>query len=152
MKLNLVIILTIFLTASVAAQTTNSNYDSTLAQRLGADEYGMRGYVFVILKTGSNTTTDKAFIDSCFAQHLKNIGRLAKEEKLIIAGPLQKNDKTYRGIFILNLSTIEEAQLLLQTDAAIKSKLLEPEFYKWYGSAAIPLYMNAHDKIWKTGM
>jgi uncharacterized protein len=152
MKINLIILLTVFLTSPGAAQTINSNYDSTLAQRLKADEYGMKSYIFVILKTGSNTTTDKAFIDSCFAQHMKNIERLAKEETLIVAGPLKKNDKTYRGIFILNLSTIEEAEQLLQTDAAIKSKLLAAEFYKWYGSAALPLYLNAHDKIWKTGL
>jgi uncharacterized protein YciI len=152
MKLNLAIAFIILLSASAAAQTINVNYDSLLATRLGADEHGMKSYIFVILKTGSNTTAEKTFLDSCFAQHLKNIGRLVKEEKLVVAGPLTKNDKTYRGIFILNLSTIEEARQLLQTDAAIKSKLLEPEFYQWYGSAALPLYLNAHDKIWKVGL
>ena len=35
-------------------QKTNPNYDSTLAAKLGADDYGMKKYVFVILKTGSN--------------------------------------------------------------------------------------------------
>src|SRR5687767_5614447 len=131
MKLNLVITFIIFFSASVAAQITNPNYDSTLAAKLGGDEYGMKGYILVILKTGSNTTTEKSFIDSCFAQHMKNIDRLAKEERLVVAGPLKKNEKTYRGIFILNVPTIEEAEQLLKTDAAIKLKLLEAEFYKW---------------------
>ena len=69
----------------------------------------------------------------------------------MVAGPLKKNEKTYRGIFILNVPTIEEAEQLLRTDAAIKSKLLEPEFYKWYGSAALSEYLAAHEKIWKAG-
>ena len=134
-----------------AAQTTNPNYDSTLAAQLGADEYGMKSYVLVILKTGTNTTTDKAFTDSCFAGHMKNIDRLSKENKLIVAGPLKKNEKTYRGIFILNVPDVEEAEQLLQTDAAISSKLLEPEMYKWYGSAALSEYLKANDKVWKKG-
>lgn len=151
MKLTILFSLIIFSTASVKAQETNPNYDSTLAVRLGADEYGMKSYVLVILKTGANTTADKAFTDSCFAQHMQNINRLSKENKLIVAGPIKKNEKTYRGIFILNGITVEEAAQLLQTDAAINAKLLEPELYSWYGSAALPEYLKANDKVWKKG-
>ncbi len=131
------------------AQTANPDYDSTLAQKLGADDYGMKSYVFVILKTGSNTTTDKIFIDSCFAGHMANIGRLVNEGKLIVAGPIGKNDNAYRGIFILNVKSIEEAQALVQTDPAINSKLLDADLYNWYGSAALPEYLEAALKIGK---
>jgi uncharacterized protein len=133
------------------AQTTNTNYDSTLAKKYGGDDYGMKGYVLVILKTGSNKTTDKAIIDSCFAGHMQNIKRLVENGKMTVAGPLGKNDNTYRGIFILNVTSFEEANELLQTDAAIKEKILEPDLYKWYGSAALPAYLETSDKIWKTG-
>jgi len=34
------------------AQTNNPNYDKALADSLGADDYGMKSYVFVILKSG----------------------------------------------------------------------------------------------------
>ena len=78
-----------------SAQTVNPDYDSTLAQKLGADDYGMKSYVFVILKTGTNATTDQTFIDSCFAGHMANIGRLVNEGKLIVAGPIGKNDNAY---------------------------------------------------------
>jgi len=133
----------------VTAQTPNPNYDAELANKLGADDYGMKSYVLVILKTGSNTTTDKAFIDSCFTGHMTNIHRLVDMKKLIVAGPLKKNKNTYRGIFILNTGSIEEATALVQTDPAIKENLLEAELYNWYGSAALPEYLNASDKIWK---
>jgi len=149
---SLVTILAIILSViSSMGQKTNPNYDSILATKLGADDYGMKKYVFVILKTGSNESTDKVLKDSCFTGHLNNIKRLVKEKKLIVAGPMVKNDKSYRGIFILNVSTLEEANLLLETDPAIKAKFLEPELYMWYGSAALSEYLETSDKVWKIG-
>jgi len=103
----------------------------------------------VILKTGSNTDTDKAKKGSCFVGHMTNINKLVEDKKLIVAGPIGKNDKNYRGIFILDLPTLEEATTLLQTDPAIKAKYLEPELYIWYGSAALSEYLETSDKIWK---
>lgn len=132
-----------------SAQTINPNYDSTLAKTFGPDDYGMKMYVLVILKTGSNTVENKAVRDSLFAGHMQNIGRLVDMGKLIVAGPLGKNDKTYRGIFILNVTTFEEANQLMEADPAIKEKLLEPELYHWYGSAALSDYLKTSDKIWK---
>lgn len=150
MKLSLTAVIT-FLTIvfSVYGQSTNPNYDSTLAQTLGADDFGMKKYIWVILKTGSNKTTDKEFVSECFRGHMDNIRRLAEEGKLVVAGPLGKNKNSYRGIFILNVTTFEEANELLQTDPAIKENLLETELYNWYGSAALPVYLEASDKIWK---
>jgi len=131
------------------SQNSNPVYDPELAQKLGADDLGMKRYMLVILKTGSNKTTDRAFIDSCFRGHLDNINRLAKEGILVVAGPLAPNENTYRGIFILNVSDREVASELLQTDPAIKEKLLQADIYDWYGSAALPLYLEASEKIWK---
>jgi len=128
------------------------DYDAKLAKELGADDYGMKSYMFVILKTGSNpNASDNAFVNECFAGHLSNIKRLAKEKKLVLAGPLGKNEKTYRGLFILNVTTKEEAQELLQSDPAIAADFLAPEIYPWYGSAALPEYLSVSEKIWKKG-
>jgi uncharacterized protein YciI len=139
----------VFAVATLMAQTTNPNYNEALAKKYGADDHGMKSYIMVILKTGSNKTTDKAVLDSCFAGHMKNISRLVADGKMVIAGPFGKNDKTYRGIFVLNVKTFDEANLLLQTDPTIKEKILEAELYNWYGSAALPAYLEASDKVWK---
>lgn len=131
--------------------TTNPNYNKELAVKLGGDDYGMKSYFFVILKTGTNTTTDKEFISESFRGHLDNINHLVEEGKLIVAGPLGKNENNYRGIFILNnIKSIEEAVELLQTDPAIKNGLLDYEIFTWYGSAALPEYLPFSDKIWKS--
>ncbi|MBI2280070.1 MAG: hypothetical protein HYU68_05210 [Bacteroidetes bacterium] len=149
MKTILSLFLLLLLNLTALTQNNNPNYDADLAKKLGADDYGMKKYILVILKTGINTTTDKVVTDSLFRGHLDNIGRLVELNKLIVAGPLGKNDLTYRGIFILNVTTFEEANELLETDPAIKEKLLTPELFNWYGSAALPEYLKASDKVWK---
>lgn len=137
----------LLLTVAVTAQAANPKYDKALADSVGADAYGMKMYVLVILKTGQNKTANKTLSDSLFAGHFQNIWRLATAGKLAVSGPIKENDKGYRGIFILNCKTVEEATLLLATDPAISSKLLDAEMFQWYGSAALPLYLPFHDKV-----
>ena len=130
--------------------STNPNYDKALADKLGGDAYGMKRYYLVIFKTGANTTTDKNIINSSFKGHMDNINKLVEEGKLIVAGPLGKNDKDYRGIFILNnLKDMDEAKELLESDLAVKNGLLDYDIFNWYGSAALPEYLPFSDKIWK---
>lgn len=124
-------------------------YDSVLAKKLNADEYGMKMYVFVILKTGTNTSTDKAAKDKAFAGHMKNIQKMADEGKLAVAGPFE-NGGSNRGIFILNVTTFDEAKALLEGDTAVKEKYLEPEYTLWYGSASLMETPEIHKKIQKS--
>lgn len=134
---------------NLLAQKNNPNYDETLARKLGADDFGMKYYVLVILKTGENKTTDKEELNKLFRGHMENIQRLVDEGKLIVAGPFGENDKTWRGLFILNVKTVEEAAALVQTDPAVKARLFDVDMVPWYGSAALPEYLPASDKIWK---
>ncbi|MFT3950338.1 MAG: hypothetical protein QM763_25450 [Agriterribacter sp.] len=121
-----------------------------MAEKLGGDDYGMKNYFFVILKTGANKTEDKELINGSFKGHMDNINRLVKEGKLIVAGPFGKNDNNYRGIFILNnIKSTEGVKGLLKTDLAIKNGLLDYEIFTWYGSAALPEYLPVSGKIWK---
>lgn len=124
-------------------------YDSALARSLGADEYGMKSYIFAILKTGPNKTEDKAVRDSLFRGHMDNMTRLAEEGKLVIAGPFGKNDKQFRGLFILNTTSIEDAKQWLAGDAAISAGIFDVEYFPWYGSAALPVYLPVHETISK---
>lgn len=124
-------------------------YDSTLAEQLGADDYGMKMYVLAVLKTGPVQETDRAVMDSLFSGHMANINRLADEGKLIVAGPLVKNELSYRGIFIFDVRTIPEAEELVATDPAVAHGVFEVEYFNWYGSAALPLYLESAKKIVK---
>jgi uncharacterized protein YciI len=142
-------LITTIISVNAQEKKTKVPYDEALAKKLGADNYGMKMYVLVILKSGSNTTETKAKTDSLFAGHMANMGKMVEMQKLVVAGPMGKNDRNYRGIFILNTKSIEEAKQLLENDPAIKAKLLEPELYNWYGSAALAEYLPFHDKIQK---
>lgn len=136
--------------AVASAQQPAAEYDPELARDFGADDYGMKRYVLVILKTGSQVIEDKALRDSLFAGHMQNISRLADEGKLIVAGPLSANESNYRGIFILDTDSFELANEWLQTDPVISEKVLDADLYKWYGAAALPSYLEVQEKITKT--
>ncbi len=138
-----------FLLVTTLLKSQNPNFNDSLAKKLGADPYGMKWYVLVMLKTGNASTTDHHFVDSCFKGHMQNMEVMVKAGQLLVAGPLGKNNKSYRGLFILNMSNVEEASALLLSDPAIKAKLLEPELFNWYGSAALPAYLETSEKVWK---
>ena len=146
----LILLSTILLyTLSTFGQNINPNYDEKLAKELHADERGMKMYILVILKSGSNHETDKVVRDSLFAGHFANINRLVALKKMVVAGPLETNDQSYRGIFILDVTTKEEAKVLLDADPTIKQQIFEAEYYEWYGSAALPEYLKTAEKIRK---
>ena len=146
-KLHVVLFIVFVLSLTINAQ--KPIYDSILAKKLQADNYGMKMYVFVMLKTGANTSTDKAAKDKAFEGHMKNIQRMADAGKLAVAGPFE-NGGTHRGLFILNVTTFEEANKLLEGDTAIKEKYLEPELIQWYGSASLMETPELHKKIQKS--
>ena len=148
------LLVTIILIAGLAlanAQQPKAGYDPELAKELGADDYGMKSYVLVILKTGSHAVEDKAVRDSLFAGHMQNIKRLADEGKLIVAGPLSANENKYRGIFILDTGSLEQANEWVQTDPVVREMLLDADLYQWYGAAALRTYLEVQEKITKTG-
>ncbi|MDP1799984.1 MAG: hypothetical protein Q8L81_01435 [Bacteroidota bacterium] len=127
---------------------TKPAYDSTLAKKLGADDYGMKSYIMVLLKSGTYKAKDKKESDSLFRGHMDNIISLANAGKLALAGPFGKND-LYRGVFIFNVKTIDEAKLLCEKDPAIKINLFAVDYLPWYGSAAVMEVNNIHKTIEK---
>jgi uncharacterized protein YciI len=148
MKANLLFLLLALFSQSLHSQE-NAKYDEKLAKELNADERGMKKYVFCILKTGSNTTATDAEKADLFKGHMENIERLAKEGKLATAGPFMKNDRNYRGIFIFNVETVEEAKALVESDPAVKAKLFEAELTPWYASAGLMKVNEIHKTISK---
>ncbi len=149
MKRTLLVALALTFLASVAL-AEEPRFDPELAKKLGADERGMRMYVLCILKTGPKDAEIKGDArKEIFDGHFANIGRLADEGKLAVAGPFGKNDKNYRGLYIFNVSTIEEAEKLVVLDPAVKAGVFVPDLTLWYGSAAMMIVSDTHKKIEK---
>lgn len=128
----------------------DNSFDAELAKELGADEYGMKPYVMAFLKEGPNRSSDKDEAAKLQAAHMANITRMAEEGSLIVAGPFYDNPgDDLRGIYIFNVSTIEKARALTKTDPAIQAGSLVMELKLWYGSAALMLTNEFHNKIQK---
>ena len=134
-------------TAAEDVKKPKPQYDAELAKRLGADERGMRNYVLAILRTGPANITDKDERARLFQGHFGMINRLAGEGKLSVAGPLDDPKGEYRGIYVFNVATVEEAQKLTETDPSIKAGIFRVEFIKWYASAALMEATNLHNRI-----
>ncbi|MCV2355280.1 YciI family protein [Paucibacter sp. B2R-40] len=128
--------------------TTSPIYNAEMASAVGADDYGMKKYVLVVLKTGPSPMPAGAERSAMFKGHFANINRLAAEGKLALAGPFDGVDG-WRGLFILAVSDIEEAKQLTQTDPVISSGEMVAEYHKYYGSAALMLVNDAHKKLAK---
>ncbi len=124
-------------------------YDEDLAKELRADEYGMAQYVVAFLKRGPNQDQSGEEAMELQKAHLANIQRLADEGKLLLAGPFM-DDGDLRGIYIFDVTTVDEARELTATDPAIKAGRLEMELRPWFGSAAVREVNAIHERIAKT--
>jgi uncharacterized protein YciI len=125
-------------------------YNQELATSLGADQYGMKPYTIVMLTTGSAKIDDKAKMGELMKGHMANIGKLADEGKIVVAGPfLERIKKTTAVCLFFNTKSKEEAEQWVKTDPAVQAGVFSYEIFPWYGSAALPLYLKHHEEITK---
>jgi len=88
---------------------------------------------FAFLKRGPNRKEgdDKnPEIQELQKAHIANIERLAAMKKLIAAGPFGDNGDL-RGIFVLRVASLKEAQDLCATDPMVKAGRLVVELHPW---------------------
>lgn len=119
-------LLTTLLLASLTASLAGGCSPSEQATSPSAHD----DYVLVTLKRGPGAPgRSDAERQAIQAAHLENIGRLARERKLVVAGPYGKvnHDPTSRGIFILDVRTLDEARALTNTDPAVIAGVLTME-------------------------
>ena len=64
-------------------------------------------------------------------------------------GPFGKNDRAYRGLYIFNVPTIEEAEKLVVLDPAVKAGVFVPELTLWYASAGLMGVNDIHKRLQK---
>lgn len=125
-----------------------NEFDQTLATELNADDYGMKHYVMAFLKKGPNQNQSEEEVKRLQRAHMDNIGKLAEQRKLVVAGPFM-DDTDLRGVYIFDVETIEEAEALTKTDPAIQAGRLVMELHPWYGSAALIKTAEIHKTISK---
>src|SRR5687768_4558441 len=130
-------IIIIFLIASCNnKQQTESNsanivekYDYNIDTSVYSGE--MKRYWLVFLKKGPNRNHDSVSAAKIQEAHLANINRLAKEGKIIMAGPMG-TDGDLRGIFIMDCKDSSEVEKFVNTDTAVITGRLRMEYYPWW--------------------
>lgn len=94
----------------------------------------IKQFWMVILKTGPKdaTITDSTERSKIFAGHFANMTKLYNHGILKAAGPFGKNDFTWRGLFILDCKTIEEAESYVKTDPSVAANVFIFDIVPWY--------------------
>ena len=123
MKYIIVVFLGYIMVLPVTAQQAKAPGDKKIDQ-----------YWLVILKTGpkDKEIADTAERKKIFAGHFANMERLYKEGILKVAGPFGKNDFTWRGLFIFDCKTREEAENYVKTDPSVIAGVFVTDIVPWY--------------------
>jgi uncharacterized protein YciI len=117
--------------------------DSAKDQQNKRPEDQIEQYFFVLIKTGPNQNFDSAQKARLFQGHMANINRLYYDGIIKAAGPFGKNAYTWRGIFIFDCKTREEAEKITQSDPAVAAGLFAVEISPWYSA---PIGSFVHGK------
>ena len=142
------LVLGLLISLATATNLYAEGYDAAFAERVGADDYGMKQYVMAFLKRGPNRSQSEEEAEQLQRAHLDNITRLAEQGKLVLAGPFLEESEL-RGIYIFNVTSVDEARALTETDPAIKAGRLVMELHAWYGSAALMEVNQLHHRLAK---
>lgn len=114
-----------------AATPAAAAYDFNTDTSVYSNE--MKRFWLVLLKKGDNRKQDSAASAKIQAAHMANIEKLAKEGKIIMAGPIgAEND--LRGIFIMDAKDSSEVAALVNTDTAVITGRLKMEYYPWWSA------------------
>lgn len=122
-----------FTAVSINAAAQNAN-NKEAAKAKPRPEDQIEQYFFVLIKTGPKQDFDSAQKAQLFQGHMANINRLYYEGILKAAGPFGKNDFQWRGIFVLDCKTKEEAEKIVQSDPAVAAGLFAVDISPWYSA------------------
>ncbi len=104
---------------------------------LAQEKQAMRFYVLAILEKGPKWTKESTpETKELLKGHFDNMGRMAKEGKLILAGPLAEAGDA-AGIFLLNTDSIEQAREWCGSDPSIAAGRFQVKLWKWYSAKGI---------------
>jgi uncharacterized protein YciI len=100
----------------------------------------MATYYVALLRRGPSwTPTMTPEVQKALEGHMANIRRLAAAGKLLVAGPFleQSGPGSPAGLFVLQASSIAEAQRLVATDPAVQAGRFIAEVLPWLGPKSL---------------
>ena len=91
----------------------------------------MKRFWLVHLMKGPIRNQDSVSRVKIQAAHITNIVRLAKEGKIIMAGPIGVEGEL-QGIFLMNCNDSTEVESFVKTDTAVITGRLIMKYYPWW--------------------
>jgi uncharacterized protein YciI len=88
-------------------------------------------YLVLLKKGPAWTAQETPGTQAVQEAHMANIRAMWEAKKLIIAGPLG-DDADIRGVFLFQVSSLEEATALAASDPAVKAGRLVAEIHPWW--------------------
>lgn len=123
-----------FIASMLAAVATYAFVATTIASEATAsarDAWKPTHFVFLDTGPGDRSGTSQEELQKMQADHLGNLGRLAREDKSRLAGPLGRESKKTRGIVILSLGNDADVEREFATDPFMKADFLRVRAYPW---------------------
>lgn len=111
-----------------------------------AAENAARELVLVHLRTGPRSgTLPAAENQAAFAGHFANMQRLANERLLLVAGPYgkERHDAALRGLFVLDVADVADAELLASTDPAVQAGVFVVDAHRIATDAPLHAFLEA---------
>lgn len=99
----------------------------------GDTTYTMKKYFMVFLKSGEVRSQNPEEAQKIQAAHLAHLDSLQSIGALDMAGPFGDNGEI-RGIVILRVPTLAQAEALCHADPAVKAKRLKVEVHPWWAA------------------
>lgn len=94
-------------------------------------KYEMSHYVVGFLRNGPAWTAEETAETRRIKEgHMANVRKMVDSGKLIVAGPFEDNGEL-RGMFIFNVTSVEEARTLAEPDPLIQSHRMVLELHPW---------------------
>ena len=107
---------------------------SALAQ--DAPPMKLKRYYLVLLYEGRNTAIEPDAARRLQEAHMANIGRLAREKSLVLAGPFEAAGDL-RGLFVLDAPSLDAARALAASDPAVQAGRLRAEVFNWWAPEGV---------------
>ncbi len=105
-------------------------WSEDVMKKTATPEKTTRAYLGFLFRGDKWTPEKTPATEELQRAHLANIGRLAKLNKLVVAGPFGDNTPL-RGIFVFRGASIDEARELAATGPAAQAGRLKIEMHPW---------------------
>jgi uncharacterized protein YciI len=121
----------LFLSCSAFSQNSSPT-PREFEMKDGDTTYVMKQYYFCLLLRGDKAQSfSKEELEKIQAGHMANINKYADLGKIVVAGPFG-DDTDRRGILIMDVETMEEAEAIVKEDPAVQAGRLTYEIHPWW--------------------